>query len=119
MKHYITFLGRYFGSANLVSSLILLINDDHAVLEDDVSGGDHSFKVIFPDVWKPLSLITEVLVNLPRMFGCGVCEHLVWITIASFRFQEYLEFIGKTGAEWTSEPLLKSLLFCTGSVSIT
>ena len=105
MKHYITLFGWHLGSADLVSSLIVLVDHDHPVLEDDVSSGDHSFKIIFSDVWKPLSLITEVLVNLLRLFGCGVCEHLVWMTIADFWCQEYLGFHGKTGTGWTSDML--------------
>jgi hypothetical protein len=29
-------------------------------------------------VWKPLSPSTEMLVDIFRLFFCGVCEHLVW-----------------------------------------
>lgn len=105
MKHYITLLGSYFGSADLVSSLILLVDNDHTVLEDYATSGDHSFKVVFSDVWKPLTLITEVLIDLFCLFPGGVCEHLVWITIADFRCQEYLGFNSKIGTEWTSDML--------------
>ncbi len=77
MKHYIAFLGWYLGSADRVAPLILLVDDNHTVLEDDVASGYHSFKVIFADVWKPLSAITEVLVDLLGLFGSGVVQHLV------------------------------------------
>lgn len=72
MQHHIAFLRWHLGSADLITPLILLVDDDHALLEDDISTSDHSFKVIFTDVWKPLSVITEVLVDLLGLFGSGV-----------------------------------------------